>query len=43
MKILVTGGVGFVGTNPIKKLLEEGHQVQSLDDYSKCLKIVNKK
>lgn len=34
MKILVTGGVGFVGTNLIKKLLLDGHQVVSLDNYS---------
>lgn len=34
MKILVTGGVGFIGTNLIKKLVSEGHQVLSLDDYS---------
>jgi len=38
MKILVTGGVGFVGTNLIKRLLKEGHEVQSLDDYSTGLK-----
>jgi UDP-glucose 4-epimerase len=34
MKILVTGGAGFVGTNLIKKLLNEGHEVQSLDNYT---------
>ena len=33
MKILVTGGAGFVGTNLIKKLLKEGHKVSSLDNY----------
>lgn len=33
MKILVTGGAGFIGSNLIKKLLEEGHQVHSLDCY----------
>jgi UDP-glucose 4-epimerase len=33
MKILVTGGVGFVGTALIKKLLTEGHNVHSLDNY----------
>ncbi len=33
MKILVTGGGGFIGANLIKKLLEEGHEVQSLDNY----------
>jgi UDP-glucose 4-epimerase len=34
MKILVTGGAGFIGTALIKKLLKEKHQVTSLDDYS---------
>ena len=33
MKILVTGGVGFIGTALIKKLLDEGHIVHSLDNY----------
>jgi len=34
MQALVTGGVGFVGTNLIKKLLSEGHEVKSVDNYS---------
>ena len=34
MKILVTGGVGFVGTNLIKRLLKDGHRVVSVDNYS---------
>ena len=34
MNILVTGGAGFIGSNLIKKLLKEGHQVVSIDDYS---------
>ena len=34
MNILVTGGAGFIGTNLIKRLLNEGHKVHSLDDYS---------
>ena len=33
MKILVTGGAGFVGTNLIIRLLKEGHQVVSIDNY----------
>ena len=33
-KILVTGGVGFIGTNLIKRLLSEGHEVISVDNYS---------
>ena len=33
-KVLVTGGAGFVGTNLIKRLLSEGYQVVSVDNYS---------
>lgn len=33
MKALVTGGAGFVGTNLIKRLLKDGHEVVSLDNY----------
>ena len=38
MKVLVTGGAGFVGTNLIKRLLKDGHEVQSLDNYTTGLK-----
>jgi len=34
MKCLVTGGVGFVGTNLIKRLLRDEHEVTSIDNYS---------
>ncbi len=34
MKILVTGGAGFVGTNLIKRLLKDGHKVISIDNYN---------
>ena len=34
MKCLVTGGAGFVGTNLIKRLLKDGHEVISFDNYS---------
>ena len=33
MNVLVTGGAGFVGTNLIKRLLKDGHNVTSLDNY----------
>lgn len=36
-KILVTGGAGFIGSNLIKRLLKEGHQVHSLDNYNSGL------
>lgn len=38
MKVLVTGGAGFVGTNLIKRLLKDGHTVISVDNYSTGLK-----
>jgi len=34
MRALVTGGAGFVGTNLIKRLLTDGYEVTSLDNYS---------
>ena len=34
MKVLVTGGAGFVGTNLVRKLYEDGHEVVSIDNYS---------
>ena len=37
MKILVTGGAGFIGTNLIKRLLSEGHEVHSMDNYDSGL------
>jgi UDP-glucose 4-epimerase len=33
MNVLVTGGAGFVGTNLIKRLVNEGHNVVSIDNY----------
>ena len=38
MKILVTGGAGFIGTNLCRKLSSEGHQVVSIDNYNTGLK-----
>tara|TARA_Y100001963_G_scaffold131622_1_gene189220 strand:+ start:1442 stop:2362 length:921 start_codon:yes stop_codon:yes gene_type:complete len=31
---LVTGGAGFIGTNLVKTLLQDGHNVVSIDNYS---------
>ena len=32
--ILITGGVGFIGSNLSERLMREGHNVISIDDYS---------
>jgi len=34
MKILITGGAGFVGTNLAERLVTEGHSITVIDDYS---------
>jgi UDP-glucose 4-epimerase len=34
MRVIVTGGAGFIGTNLIKRLLKEDHEVISIDNYS---------
>ena len=34
MKVLVTGGAGFIGTNLIKRLLKDGQRAVSVDNYS---------
>ena len=33
LKIMVTGGAGFIGSNLIKELVKQGHEVHSLDNY----------
>lgn len=32
--ILITGGVGFIGSNLAEELLKRGHNVFSIDNYS---------
>ncbi len=34
-KVLVTGGVGFIGLNLVQALLEQGHQIDIIDDLSR--------
>jgi UDP-glucose 4-epimerase len=35
MRFLVAGGCGFIGSNLVKRLLDEGHEVYVVDDLSK--------
>lgn len=37
LKVLVTGGAGFIGTNLIMRLLRDNHEVVSLDNYDSGL------
>jgi UDP-glucuronate decarboxylase len=34
MRILVTGGAGFIGSHLIDRLMEQGHDVLCLDNFS---------
>ena len=41
MKILITGGAGFIGSALAKKLIKEGHELRILDNFSKQIHGMN--
>ena len=42
MKILITGGSGFIGTNFIKTAIDKGHIIYNIDNLSLFKKDYNK-
>ena len=33
MRILITGGAGFIGSHLTERLLQEGHEVVAIDNF----------
>lgn len=42
MKIIVTGGLGYIGSHIIVDLIKQGHTVYSIDDASRSIRNVFK-
>ena len=42
MKILVTGGAGFIGSHMVDALLAKGHEVRILDNLQKPVRLKGK-
>ena len=34
MRMVVTGGAGFIGSNLVDRLIENGHEVSVIDNFS---------
>ncbi len=43
MKILVTGGTGFIGSHAVNALLAKGHAVRILDNLQKPVHLTGKR
>ena len=35
MKVLVTGGAGYIGSHAVKRLIDENHEVEVVDNLSR--------
>ncbi|MBU2489972.1 MAG: SDR family NAD(P)-dependent oxidoreductase, partial [Proteobacteria bacterium] len=42
MRVLVTGGAGFIGSHTVDALLEKGHEVRILDNLQKPVHLAGK-
>ena len=42
MRVLVTGGAGFIGSHTVDALLEKGHEVRILDNLQKPVHLKGK-